>query len=172
LFLAAALTTGPALAEDTYRWTDANGKVHATNDPSTIPKGAKGTKGAASESSDTPAGAERPPPSGTEPPPKQSPESDTGAGETQWRARFRKVRERIARLEAAIQTDRATLADPSGHGVNLTFNASGGVVPSAELERVKEHLARSEQELAQARQALDDLDRQASRESVPREWRR
>jgi hypothetical protein len=190
--LAASLSAAPALAQDRiYRWVDAGGEVHYTNDPSSIPSArrpqARVTRGAelmvvqtrpdsppprppaapAEASTGAPAAAARPLDEGVPPPPGAL----TG-DEARWRDQFKKAHGDVTRLEKAAQEDRARLADPAANGIPVVLDPRGGVKPNPELDRVKERLTRTEQDLDGARRKLDDLDRQASRESVPREWRR
>jgi hypothetical protein len=80
---------------------------------------------------------------------RQETEAADAEAEASWRAAFRKLHERIARLEEK----RAALRTASGSGQ-----------ATAELNAV-------EAKLAEARQALDDLERKASQAAVPREWR-
>src|SRR4051812_22405317 len=99
LLLAAALSAAPALADDIYRWVDASGEVHYSNDPSTIPsnlkKSAKVTQGeelmvvqperAPKKAAEPkrPPGAETPPPEPVPAPERAEPsEADN---EARWR---------------------------------------------------------------------------------------
>ena len=180
LLLAVALSAAPALADDIYRWVDASGEVHYTNNPSSIPpelkKGAKVTQGddlLVVQPVREPRAADKQKPSGPEaPPPSPGVPAPEASDEALWRDRFRKGREEISWLEAQAQADRAALANPEAHGIGLAFKPGGGVVPNPELDRVKARLARTEQSLEDARRKLEELDRAASREAVPREWRR
>ena len=186
LLLAAVLSAAPALADDIYRWVDAKGEVHYSNDPSTIPptlkKSAKVTQGdelmVVQPERTTKKAAEPPKASGPEvPPPAPAPAPEPAQpseadNEALWRGRFRQMHQEIAGLEAEAQADRAKLADPASAGIGVAYGQGGMVVPNPELDRLKAHLARAEQALEDARRKLDDLDHAASREAVPREWRR
>lgn len=180
LAAAAALCATPALADDIYRWTDSEGQVHYTNDASTVPANQKveKTKGAeltviqvkGSEPASVSSGGNGSSAEDAKAPAKQGdePKSD----EEIWRERFRKAREEVTKLQREVDADRATLADPAGHGIGVVYNSAHTVVPNPELDRVREHLAKTERELEQARRKLDDLDREASRHAIPRDWRK
>jgi serine protease Do len=73
--------------------------------------------------------------------------------EAKWRRAFAEARARIARLEARRSQLEAYLAQtPSDY-------------------RARDELAKTAAELPQARTAYEDLERKASHEAVPREWR-
>ena len=172
LVASAALAAPPAQAQ-VYRWTDAQGTVHYTDDPDTIPasKRAHAREGAPADGDHVK--VESPPPgrgAGDLERARQQRKAAEAAREASWRQRFRAARERIASLEQAIAADRALVADPKALPVNRQVH--GGVLPSAEYEAAVERLKRAERDLAQAREDLADLERQAAREAVPFEWRR
>src|SRR5688500_6966548 len=104
--LALLLLSLPAFAGEIYRWTDADGVEHFTDDPTQIPRGVKKqtTRGAEistmSVSGDKQSNvaielAEEPPP----------PAQDTAAKEAEWRGKFRDARAKIAALEKQIAED-------------------------------------------------------------------
>jgi len=195
LLLTLTLAALPAPAEEIYRWVDADGEVHYTNDPATIPpalrKKAKVTQGAellvvepskedapppAKAPGKAPAKAPDAPPAKAAPAPapakSQPPAPPDDGGEARWRSRFRAAHDEIAQLARDAEADRTKLSSPEAGGVGVVYNARGAAVPNPELDRIREHLARTEQALEDAQRHLDDLEREASRESVPREWRR
>jgi serine protease Do len=77
--------------------------------------------------------------------------ADAAQAEAAWRSAFRQARDRIARLEAARNVLRASVDTQ---------------------QDARQNLAVVEAELAAAREALDELERRASFQAVPREWRR
>jgi serine protease Do len=83
-------------------------------------------------------------------------ERSRGEAEAEWRRAFQTLRGRVAKLEAERNLLRNALDRQDD--VNL-------------VSRARSELPRVEQDLARAREALDDLERQASFQSVPREWR-
>jgi len=204
LWFSLSVASLTASGDEIYRWIDANGEAHYTNDASTIPpalrKKAKVTQGAEllvveTSKEEPPKAAAKALPGGsaksaeetapTKPQtaglpsvpvtprpatPSVSPPDD--GGEARWRGLFRAAHEEIARRAKEAEADRAKLSNPEGGGVGVSYNARGAAVPNPELDRVREHLARTEQALEDAQRHLDDLERQASREAVPREWRR
>jgi hypothetical protein len=93
--------------------------------------------------------------------PEPSSEAERAAREgptrDQWRARFAAAREHIE----AAQHDR----DEAQRYVD-----SGG--PEWLFQRHRRLLAQAEQRLHDAEEALNDLERKASEQSVPLEWRR
>jgi serine protease Do len=76
--------------------------------------------------------------------------------EAAWRAAFREARERLDRLEERRRVLKR--AQEAQDDVPL-------------MEEARRSLPTVERDLARAREAFDDLDRQASRQAVPREWR-
>ncbi len=182
----AALAALPALAQPVYRWMDAAGEEHFTDDPSSIPaqyrKGARTLRGV-DLGHVVPSRPEPAPAVQADRPETSSPaEGATDAGQTEqrreearekvWREAFRLAHERVDGLETSLTTDRAALTDPVAAGLPVHRLPNGTVVPSPEFEALKERVALHEAELVKARDSLDDLERRASREAVPRKWRR
>lgn len=79
-----------------------------------------------------------------------------GQAEAEWRQAFKALRARVAKLEEERNLLKTAL--DRQHDMNL-------------VSRARSELPRVEQELARARDALDDLERRASFQSIPREWR-
>jgi hypothetical protein len=247
--LGLAVLLAPGALAEVYTWTDPDGTVHYTDNPASVPGTikAKTTTGVAiSMVSGAPrdAGASSPPtvavPSGPASPTAQSEQRRI---EYEWRAAFRDVAERQARLEDEIEVDRRKVEDVDGlpvaaryqcfnggfapffgpgptvmvtpgavgsasqvttgssfgvgvgQGVggvsvgvgggvvvtqNRFFNATGtGVMAqpcvfafNPEFERAKERLELNRKALARVKAEAADLERRASFEGVPREWRR
>ncbi|MDX2015257.1 MAG: DUF4124 domain-containing protein [Myxococcaceae bacterium] len=241
---------GAALAE-VYTWTDPDGTVHYTDNPAAVPPRVKAK---------TTTGAEISTVSGTapaKPPTEQAGSVDVKALpavnpsapdpqriEREWRAAFRDVGERQARLEDEIEVDRRKVEDVGGLPVAARFqcfntgfvpfavpgqtvmvtpgavgagsqvtvgqgstvavgvggqpavgvSVGGGVVVTQsqffqtatpgvfaqpcvfafnpEYERAKERLELNRKALARVKAEAADLERRASFEGVPREWRR
>lgn len=160
----------PAVAQETedagggvYRWTDQSGQDHYTDDPTTIPERyrKKATRTEGRELMEVTAEGVRTSASsaGTYSPP-------VGPNEDAWRERFAALHKQIAALEAQLEKDRALVK-------NSVPQLWGGVPRTApEVAEAQERIPTTEQKLAEARAALEELDREASREAVPREWRR
>lgn len=90
--------------------------------------------------------------------------------EQAWRQRFRDANEKVAALQAQIDGDTAFLGDVVvGEGVSRGGKPRRG---KSEYARAEARLEQNRKKLEQAKSALDDLERKASFESVPREWRR
>ncbi|MBX7100060.1 MAG: DUF4124 domain-containing protein [Myxococcaceae bacterium] len=179
-----------ASAQTVWTWTGADGEVHYTDDPGTIPPGVKAqsTQGEPLGVLEVGPGASAPkasPPPPPPPPPPASAAPRPGPGEeARWRKDFRAARESVALLEARVAQDRAAL-EVNGLPITAqnqcrrTVRTVGGVVtawgpcvprPDA-LTRAKLKLEQDEKALQVARQALEDLERRASEQAVPRAWR-
>jgi hypothetical protein len=130
--LVLALWAAPAGAQTIYRWTDARGTVHYTDDRSTAPKGVKieTTEGeeltdieapkpqprkrfaAAGQNEMAPMPVPPPPDPAYEPAPGPQ-RRDTREEETYWRNAFHDVREHIKELEVEIAADEKIVGDPT-----------------------------------------------------------
>ncbi len=82
------------------------------------------------------------------------------AVEASWRDAFRQAHERIERLEAML----AALKEKERRAW-----ANGEWF---ELGSVQQQIPAAERDVEKAKEELDELDRQASRNAIPREWRR
>lgn len=188
LLLAVVLATSPVFADEIYRWTDADGVEHFTDDPNQIPKGVKKTttKGAAistmSVSGDKQStmsielADEEPAPSA----------DDTATKEAEWRAKFRDARARIATLEKQIAED-AAVVEPAGLKTSGRFtcysgnynvitrrfgpDACGLMIADAEFMQMKARLDRNRGELKRAKDALKELEFAAANAAIPQAWR-
>jgi hypothetical protein len=141
------LVAVPASAQTIYRWKDARGTLHYTDDPSTAPKGVKveTTEGdelnSVTTSKDEAAAPAKkvaqqqqqqtsvvpvPPPPGGEAY-EEAAEVEVESTEQYWRTSFREAREKIRSLEDQIATDEKKLGDPTGAGI-AAVNACGGVI--------------------------------------------
>jgi hypothetical protein len=175
------LLASPAMAQPIYRWLDEEGVTHYTNDAANVPKGQKAEVTAGDEISVI----SRPAPA------KPSSAAEAGSGATaergfrseqdlmieqQWRTAFRDAYSRIVALESTIEGDRRIL-DRHGGELPLRFFSApiyGGFGmgwPEPWYDEIKQRIGQNEAELRRAREALSDLERYASRQAVPREWR-
>lgn len=178
------LSASMASAQAIYRWVDEQGEVHYTDDKESIPEAqrpkAKQTKGSEIGLAPSPDGPRESSKRRSRPRAEESIDPDQAAKaaaeaqvEQAWRARFREAHDRIADLERTLAKDRKTLENPGSAGLPLSKpDMYGRILPSAEFEQVRERVASGERRLAQAREALADLEREAAREAVPLEWRR
>jgi hypothetical protein len=172
------LLSGSSRGEEIYRWVDAEGEVHYTNDSEAIPrehrKKADKTSGAelGEVSGDGNPAYDSEAVRGESPDARAAAAEKKQADEQRWRKAFGELHERIRALETALAADRKVQADPGGHGIAIQYGADGMVRPSAEFLALEERLRSNERDLARARERLHDLEVQASREAVPREWRR
>ena len=79
----------------------------------------------------------------------------------------------MEQLQKLVDGDKKALADPNGAGMEIDHRDGSGVYfPSPQLEIIKKRLASEERDLAKAKEALTDLEREAARKAVPLEWRR
>jgi hypothetical protein len=169
-----------ALANPIYRWVDDQGVTNYTNDASKVPAKARAQVTSGDEiivitSERAPSAKGRVA--------AVSPETtsvstdilrpDERVAADQWRAAFRDAHARISFLEVEIKSDLQLLEQggiqPSEIGINHWDNQPWTAHPGYLL--VQQHLQRNLAELNRARADLDELERAASREVVPREWR-
>jgi hypothetical protein len=169
-----------ALANPVYRWVDAQGVTNYTNDQSKVPKNVKAvvTSGdeiyvLASDRSSAPARAPAmgAPLSGSS---GDILSSDERAIANQWRAAFREVHARIARLEFEVRADKQLVDDPGravGRVASYRFDSHPRWTLQPDYLQAQTRLEWNLGELWRARADLEELERAASREAVPREWR-
>jgi hypothetical protein len=169
----------------TYRVVDARGNTHYTDDPASVPNAREveplGDSGRLSRVSP---GAPLPP---STPAPTQAASDDRSGDEPHWRQRFRDAHALIAEREAAvagaqkqIQEFQATADSPSSRcrleqlpGEDKKVRVcEDGMQVFFDLTVARNHLKETQSQLRLAREALDDLEREASHKSVPRHWRR
>ncbi len=172
LLLAVILTPTLAFAQSIYKWEDGSG-THYTDSPGSIPKTAARVERVQVEHEAAVA------PASTVVVHTSNGRvwEDTGAlNESQWRDRFVGAYQRIRTLEAAVASSEVnTLTvcppynpQPGAMNVQPPMNCVSGDV----IERIRARVARQKIELSEARNDLDQLERNASIASVPREWRR
>lgn len=201
LLLAALALAVPAAAQTLYTWEDADG-VHYTDDFNQVPKDKqvetqqleRAPAGARPVAPLTVLPAA--PPQAVK---ASEPQEVAGRSEREWRERFIEAHRRIRTLEQSIAAARAALpprtdcftelANPEVTTVTTrpgTASAAPTTVTvaerrtgprvrcrvNAEHDRQVAQLAQQEVALRDAQLDLEQLDRRASYDAVPREWRR
>lgn len=183
-----ALVAAPAFAQTVYSWEDQDG-VHYTDDLSQVPKKAKVEAQLieAAPSRKTEVAAAPAPATAT------AARTPTPTSEREWRDAFITAHRRLATLKqelAALQTSlpaaTTCVTDPTPpSAVPVQVQGPNGVVvitppaqpqtrcqPNPLHDRVRVHIEQKKVELRDAEVDLEQLDRRASYEAVPREWRR
>lgn len=191
-----------AYAQAVYRWADAEGNVHYTDDASTIPKGAAivATEGEPISEMGAPPLVKKPDPVVAQRDSRPAATSTDPAipsnSELYWRGQFQGAREKIHRIEDEIATDRRKVENNGlpilhqyscypgyGNGV-VVNNGTSYPVNSAtpygnciqtinpEYQRAKDRIELNRRALERAKEELADLERKASFQAVPNEWRR
>lgn len=183
LTLLAAVLALPAVAQ-IYSWEDEDG-VHYTDDRSAVPKGVKASKDAVRAAPATATSAEP----GASPRPGVS--TELGVKERDWRDRFiaahraidAKKRE-LSALEVSLPAkelcSQQQIAVPvvqvqTGRAQPVTTNQVQVVTqcaPNPMHDRVRLQIEQKQVEIREAELDLQQLERRASLEAVPREWRR
>ena len=101
----------PAAAQTIYKWTDARGTVHYTDDPNSVPNNATLTTTEGAELTNIEAPKSQAP-AATVQASASAQAADDRAAEQQWRAEFRQINEKIHRLEDEIAVDKKIVDDP------------------------------------------------------------
>ncbi|MCA2980003.1 MAG: DUF4124 domain-containing protein, partial [Myxococcaceae bacterium] len=135
LVVAGLLVAGSAGAE-VYRWTDPDGTEHFTDNPSSVPANVKARATRGADISTVSVVDARPvarvaPADGPAVAPARAEPVDARRSEREWRAAFRDVAERQARLEDEIEVDRRKVEDVNGLPVAARFHCAamgGGVL--------------------------------------------
>ncbi|HEY3450111.1 MAG TPA: DUF4124 domain-containing protein [Myxococcales bacterium] len=194
LFALSLIFSASAQAQ-VYRWVDDQGEVHYTDNPEDIPASKKKTAvktegGSLGYVTTGKAAAPKDPPKapnkadGAQGSTYESSRADDDAKERaaeeeearrekEWRGRFRDMRARIDRLQRMIDADKKALADPANSGIPMMPpNANGVILPNPEFDAIRRRIPEQEAQLREAKEDLADLEREASRNSVPQNWRR
>lgn len=199
VWLGVVLLAGVAAAEEPiYRWTDADGVVHYSNEKNLVPDPQKVETTSGEEIGVLPSQPRKPEPTREEAKGAREErvalaevrrveaEADRAEaeakhvrelGEERWRAMFRAARERLVSLQAEHEETKSYLY-VNGMPVTGRFISVGdpyrpyGYVPDPAYERAQLRLKRLEREIAQAKEELQELERRASFAEVPRHWRR
>lgn len=174
-----ALVAFPALAQ-IYSWEDKDG-VHYTDDPTSVPKKVKANRQE----------RERPREAGeavAAAPSRLGPvNTELPVREREWRDRFIEATRRIqtrkqelGALEASLPSKETCsqvrqVVTQTGQG-QVAAEAKAQLVtqcvPNPMYDRIRLQMEQKQVELRDAELDLEQLDRRASMESVPREWRR
>lgn len=177
LFAALLVTFAAGAGEEVYRWVDAAGEEHYTDDASTIPRQFQKSAKKIEEPPVTRLPAPPAPKTDAEGEARARQGVDTGTldreaeaqAEQRWRSQFGSARRRIADLEEQIQADSALL---DGGTLGPLYDAAGQLVIHPEAVAAMRRLDLNAKALARAREDLEDLERRARWEAVPLEWRR
>ncbi len=119
-----------ASSAQVFTWTDKDGVVHFTDNPSSVPAHVKAKVTAGDDISTVTLAGTKPVavavqvPSPASPPPVVA--LDPGRAEREWRAAFHDVNERIARLEDEIEADRKKVEDVNGMPVGARYQCLNG----------------------------------------------
>lgn len=121
----AALLAAVVSQATIYVWVDSAGGEHFTDDPSSIPRGAKvrTTSGVTVSRIESDV-VKNPPRSVTQPAPEEPP--TPGRSEEEWRRLFKEARRRVVTLEEDIEADRKKVEEVNGLPVNAQYNCLGG----------------------------------------------
>lgn len=192
-----AVIAVPVFAQTVYTWEDEDG-LHYTDDLSQVPKQQKKVEGVVIDARPASSGLVAPKPASTVAVAVAPAAADPRLTEYEWRDRFIGAHRRVATLKQSIAALEASLPPRtecipqqpvtvvSGAGVavvpappgTVAIGAPGGrrrlarcqVNPLHDQLRVQ--IAQQGVELSAAEAELEQLDRRASMEAVPREWRR
>ena len=168
----------PAFAQTVYSWEDADG-VHYTDDLAQVPKSKK-VEEQVLEGRPLSKGLSGPKPAPV-PPEVTANEAQATANEYEWRDRFIAAHRRIDSLARSISALQSSLP-PRIQCVPQPVRLVGGVQrvgqPTSRCQinpfhdQLQAQIAQQSVELRDAQLDLEQLDRRASLEAVPREWRR
>lgn len=180
--LLAVLISTPAFAQ-VFSWEDKDG-VHYTNDAASVPKGAKVKKLEADDPGPTVQAA----PSAevaAAPRPSREPTSPANPSvEREWRDRFIAANRAIATRKQELSALEVSLPNkvdcvpqqravqPTGTSPQPFAATTTRCVPNSMYDRIKLQIEQKRVEVKDAENDLEQLDRRASFEGVPREWRR
>jgi len=209
LCLLTVLSTAASAGDGVYRWVDARGEVHYTNDLDSLPGDVVLTPVEGGElgvitSEPAPRSKANAPPSLAAAPAPEHLEVARVEAETRranaearraeleiqrtqrdeedyWRGSFREARRRILLVQDSLQRERAQLelggmpvtmriSQPYGHSGCHGGNHVCGSVD--EFEKTRLTVQELERDLKEAEDQLRDLERRASHQSIPLEWRR
>lgn len=182
LLVLVTLVSASALAQDDiYRWVDADGVAHFTDDASQIPRGVKKqkTRGAPVSTMTMIDVDNR-----DEPPPQRP--VKVAKTEAQWRAEFKEARAQVAELEKQITEDKAII-EPSGLNTSGKFScysgnynvitgkpgpdACGLMIEDAEWARMRKRLDANRSAIKTWRTRLHELEIAAANAGIPTGWR-
>jgi hypothetical protein len=151
-----------------YRWTDANGVVHFTDDPEKIPK--KYQKRARElKLSEEPAPAEAVAPGLQAPPQLSKPQSPGPGGHTEqwWRERFAALRGELKALQGGLQEKQAKLAELRRKRAIYVRIKDREAVNAMQAE-----VSADEARISELLTQIGTLEQEAAKAEVPAEWLR
>lgn len=165
-------------AQTVYSWEDDAG-VHYTDDVRSLPKSDATVAAIELESGPIASLGSSPP----YVPPDPTPFGPPSERERQWRTRFVEHHQRIQSQDELLRRLRASLPAPTvcfQRSVRVGHQALGVAAgqplercrPNAEFTQMQAFIAVEETKLSDAKRQLEQLDRDASADNVPREWRR
>lgn len=176
----------PAVAQTVYSWEDADG-VHYTDDPTQVPKQATVSAEHLEKRPVVAVQAVAASPSTG----ATAPQTVAGQGEREWRERFITAHRRIKTLQQSVGALRGSLPPSQTcvqESVPVSVPPAAGAAPGTparvelttvthcrpnrEYERLVVRIGQEEVALRDAQTDLEQLDRRASYDGVPREWRR
>jgi hypothetical protein len=126
LALVLLLVASPALAQAVYRWVDAEGTTHYTDNSASIPKGATvfATDGEPISEMGKPGPVPVAPRAVIEEKRVEADPSVPTSSEQYWRGQFRSAKDKIRSLEDEILADRRRLEDPQGMAVGINYQCA------------------------------------------------
>jgi len=171
LILVAAVIAAPAFSQTVYTWEDEDG-VHYTDDPAQVPKKKK-VEGVVFEPRAAPKAT-------VALAPTPAPAVQPASTEFQWRDAFIAAHRRIETIKESIAALQASLPART-ECVPQPVVTTPGAAPTQPVARcqvnklydqLQVQIGQKRVELTSAEAELEQLDRRASMQSVPREWRR
>ena len=180
------------LAQTFFTWTDKSGVEHYTDDRASIPRGAKikETGGEEISTIEVRDSTPRVTPRAQVAVVEEESATEKRRREDAWREAFRTARNKVADLEADVESERKQVEEVNGLPVTgriscrRTFVGVPGQVPvygvntagcspgRDNFEHSRERLEKNRRLLVRAKDDLADLERRAANDSIPLEWRR
>ena len=148
-----------------YRWLDADGVVHFTDDPKRIPLKYRQK----AKKLDLPAESA---PAPTEPSPQASPQAyepslPGGHAEDWWRQRFATLRDEVKALQDGLVVKQEKLVE-----LRRTRTIYQRARDREAVNRMEADISGDETRLSRLLNQMEALDREATRAAVPAQWRR
>jgi hypothetical protein len=172
--LALVLAWAPAFGQVVYSWEDEEG-VHYTDDPSSVPAKARKVEKARYDDEGP---RVKPKPAllarldaPSEPAPATQAPQAAAEQEALWRGKFIDVSRRIAFLKDSLASLTSS-RPPAMTCVNGNLQLRGYCTENPEHVRVRALVAEQTAQLRDAEREYEQLERDASYQSIPREWRR
>lgn len=186
------LSMAAPVCADTYQWTDSKGVVHFTDNPDKIPRQyRKKVRKRPSVKSETPVSVSPAAPKveGRKEVTKSAPQLYGGHDENWWRTTTGNLRQELAKLTEELPAKRDKLqflrrrwvismgrtpkSGESVEDIDSYVNKSALSTPGKDREAyysMKNEIERDEARIKQIEQELADLELQATKAGVPREW--